>query len=135
MTKIYLAARFSRRDELRGYRDDLQKYGQTVTSRWLDQGDQDNEGIVEQVAEASTHAYVDLHDVQEADMVVSFTENPYEVATRGGRHVEFGVGYILHKAMVIIGPRENIFHCCAGVEQFDDWGSFMKSLLWTQYTG
>ena len=33
--KIYLAARYSRREELCGYRSELEAIGHTVTSRWL----------------------------------------------------------------------------------------------------
>lgn len=33
---VYFAARYSRRDELRGYRDKLHIMGGCVTSRWLD---------------------------------------------------------------------------------------------------
>lgn len=34
--KIYLAARFSRNDEMRGVRDVLETMGHQITSRWID---------------------------------------------------------------------------------------------------
>lgn len=33
--RIYLAARYSRREELLGYRDDLHAAGHVVTARWV----------------------------------------------------------------------------------------------------
>lgn len=36
MTAYYIAARFSRHAEMREYRAELAKYGNTVTSRWID---------------------------------------------------------------------------------------------------
>jgi hypothetical protein len=40
MSSFYLAARFSRRFELQGYRADLQRLDHTVTSRWIDAKDE-----------------------------------------------------------------------------------------------
>ena len=37
MLKVYLAARYNRRDEMRGRRKDLHAVGIQVTSRWLDE--------------------------------------------------------------------------------------------------
>jgi hypothetical protein len=42
ISNYYLAARFGRRFELRGYRDDLRAIGHTVTSRWLDIAQEDH---------------------------------------------------------------------------------------------
>ena len=57
-------------------------------------------------------------------MIVSFTESPRSVSSRGGRHVEFGLGLAWNKIVVVVGPRENVFHCLSDVYQFDDWDTF-----------
>lgn len=120
--RIYLASRFGRQHELRGYRDELVAMGHTVTSRWLDEetqaGDTGAEGSVET---RRGFAEVDLHDLIAADAVVSFTEAPSAAPARGGRHVEFGVGWALGKVLIVVGHRENVFHCLREVEFAETW--------------
>jgi len=43
--------------------------------------------------------------------VITFTETPRSSNSRGGRHVEFGIALGMRKRAVVIGPRENVFHC------------------------
>jgi hypothetical protein len=130
--KIYLAARFSRRDELQGYAAQLTRMGHEVTSRWLwvdhqltDADQQDRE-----VAYLRGHVFAldDLADVRRADIVVSFTESP-RTGTRGGRHVEFGIGLERELGLVIIGPREHVFHYLPWVIQYDSWEAYYNYLL------
>ena len=65
----------------------------------------------------------DYYDLREADTVISFTEAPRVMLnTRGGRHVEYGMALAWRKRLIVIGPRENVFHELAIVEQFDRWG-------------
>jgi hypothetical protein len=46
MSRVYLAARYSRREELCRYADDLRAIGHTITSRWLDGNHQvDDRGL------------------------------------------------------------------------------------------
>lgn len=123
MSKIYLAARFSRNDEMRGVRDFLVALGHEVTSRWIDLhgGDQQESAAAEvlnsdpaSVAHFGRH---DLEDLDAADTVISFTGS----GGKGGRHIEFGYGLARGKRMVAVGPRENIFHTLPEVEHFQDW--------------
>lgn len=134
MTAYYLAARFSRHDEMRGVRDVLQGVGHTVTSRWIDLhgGDQLESAAAEQlntdpdsVADFGLH---DLEDIAAADVVVSFTSA--DGGGKGGRHVEFGYALGIGKHVVIVGPRENIFHTHPDVEWYPTWWAFAAS-LWT----
>lgn len=111
--KIYLAAAFSRRDELKAYRDKLVADGHTVTSSWLD-CEWGSQGY------ASTHcppdqraAWVqrDLGDIDSCDTVISFTEPVGSTGgRRGGRHVEFGYALALGKRLILVGEPENLFH-------------------------
>lgn len=139
--QIYLAARYSRREELCGYRLQLQKLGYYVRARWLDGKHQISdtgipigdagEKLVEGVDDGSTNiknaslrakfAADDLKDVMAADLVISFTEEPRSFASRGGRHVEFGIALANHASVIVVGPRENIFHWLPHVQVFDTW--------------
>ena len=83
---VYLAARYSRKAELRGYRDQLEARGYTVVSTWLDidhatdpvaaanerrSADAPDEGPPES---ARAYAHQDVEDVQAADILVLFAE-------------------------------------------------------------
>lgn len=143
--KIHLSARFSRRDELRVYRDQLQESGHVVTSRWLDMGKIITDaavGVRGKPEEARQFALEDLRDLVAAECVIAFTQMPRGVATRGGRHVEFGVAVALNigigvqhkleflkaRRLIIVGPRENVFHCVPGVIQFPEWSPCLSHL-------
>lgn len=133
--KVYLAARYSRRLELCEYRRRLEGIGFQVTSRWLNGAHQvDRDGLKlgvegeELVETGSTleaaelrdlFAREDIQDVQAADLMIAFTEQPRSAGTRGGRHVEAGMALAWGKPLVIIGPRENVFYSLRTVNQFD----------------
>ena len=120
---IYLASRYSRLQELLGVRARLRDLGHTVTSHWLDGDyptDEKGRSLEAEFGERSKVAVQDLDDVLAADMVISFTESPRSDG-RGGRHVEFGAAAVTGKLLVIVGPREHVFHCLPFVKQFDAW--------------
>lgn len=121
--RIYLAARYSRATQLRGVRTDLEKLGHTVTSRWIDGGHElSKEGSDEASQKERTRfAQEDWMDLLQAECVISFTEEPRKTNTRGGRHVEFGAALATGKRCLVIGHRENVFHCLPQVEWFSDW--------------
>ena len=126
--KIYMAARYSRRLELCGYREKLQELGHEVTSRWLNGthqitdagvpiGDQ-GESLVERDVGGDSPEAAALHqrfahqnyeDVLAAKLFIGFTEPPRSLHGRGGRHVEMGIALTLMKEIWIIGYRENLF--------------------------
>ena len=124
--KLYLAARYTRIDELRSYRKELEARGIEVTSRWLDGNFRtlDTEGTVPRQV-----AGWDMQDIVKADALVAFTENPRISDSRGGRHVEFGFAIALNKRLIVIGPRENVFYSLESVDQYDDWADF-RSAQW-----
>jgi hypothetical protein len=142
-SRIYLAARYTRRLELCGYRDDLTAMGFTVTSRWLDGSHQlDNEGrplgdMGELLFEAGSpevdhfrwkFATDDLEDVLASETLIAVTEEPRSGNSRGGRHVELGIalGTGRHH-VVIVGPRENVFCWLPDVEWYPDWASLVAA--------
>lgn len=123
---IYLAGRYSRREELAGYAAELREAGHTVTSRWLDGNHQisrdgkpigdDGEALIEgnddspeAVQMRWDFAAEDLEDIDGADMLIAFTEPPRSDASRGGRHVEMGYAIGTGKIILVVGYRENLF--------------------------
>lgn len=124
--KIYLAARYSRHPEMRGVRDVLEAVGYTVTSRWIDMhGGKYPSSFTPEILN-SDPAYcgaLGLHDVEDvtaADICISFTEGG---GGKGGRHVEFGIALGLGRRLIVVGPREHIFHTLPQVEHYEDWYS------------
>jgi hypothetical protein len=78
--RYHLAARYARRVELCGYRDQLFSIGDTVTSRWLE--------FRKMPSWSCGIARENCEDLMAADVVVVFTEMPNAVLATGGRHVE-----------------------------------------------
>ena len=133
MPKVYLAASYGRRDEVRDYAYRLGKLGYIITSRWLT----DNHSIpsaqeVEAARDSiplvgSEFAGKDVEDVRAADIFVMFSESPTSGVSRGGRHVEFGLAMAWEKKIIVIGPRENVFHTLSpdqykpGMKHYREW--------------
>lgn len=124
--RVYLAARFSRRDELREYAADLAALGIDVTSRWLTE---EHPEIIEEpggelsgsTEELAGIAYNNLADIRGADILVLFTEPVDRPPRRNGRMVELGYALGLSKTAIIVGPRENVFCWQTGVLAFEDF--------------
>lgn len=135
MRKIYLASAYGRMGEMRVYKDVVEAMGYPVTSRWLlqDPANGTPQGgfalahlnTQGEVAEAMQRALMDATDIYEADIMVSFTDGQF---ARGGRHVELGMALAWVKTVVVIGPREHVFHCLPDVIWFEDWESFHDAL-------
>jgi hypothetical protein len=110
--KIYLAARYSRRDELRAIASDLRRLGHTITSRWLDTTWEGKDATGSSAAPPEyreKHAVEDLEDVLAAELFIAFTEEPRS-GGRGGRHIEFGAALAVGKRLIVVGHRENLFY-------------------------
>lgn len=132
MTRIYLASRYSRREELCGYRDELVAIGHDVQARWL-AGEHQWGGAAAEVArqyeidgitppEAALFARDDWEDVTGADLVIHFTEAPRSMSSnRGGNHVEFGIALGQGKRVIAVGFRQNVFHLLPQVEFHATW--------------
>lgn len=139
MRKIYLATRYSSNPEMRVVRDMLHSLGFYVTSRWIDlhldaTGDpQLNASFTPEFLTTSPElaepfAQIDLEDIDAADTVISFTY--HNGGGKGGRHVEFGYALKACKRMIVIGPRENVFHTHERVTQFDNMYLFADDLAY-----
>ena len=141
---FYLAARYSRREELCAYRSDLEARGHGAPARWL-LGEHQVHGLEASRAiegsgpvpatQAVLFAEDDIEDLLAADVLVAFTEPPRSNTSRGGRHVEFGIALGLRRGsnhgpkIFIVGPLENVFHALPDVDgTFDDWAGFCAYL-------
>jgi hypothetical protein len=133
--RAYLAARYSRHDEMQGVRDVLQgALGIEVTSRWIDchtdvVGDFTSsfttEVLNDRPEDCAPLGQHDLDDIDAADAVISFTSDG---TGKGGRHVEFGYGLALGKRCIVVGAREHVFHTLKQVEWYPDWPRLVMAL-------
>jgi hypothetical protein len=127
---VYLASRYSRADEMRGVRDVLTVLGLNVTARWIDyHGGQltasfTPETLNQDPALCGEIARADWDDLNAADTVISFTGN----GGKGGRHVEFGMAVALGKRLIVVGPREHVFHTLPAVEHYHDWSRLVMAI-------
>jgi nucleoside 2-deoxyribosyltransferase len=123
--KVYLAARYSRRLELCGHAAEIEAAGHTVTSRWLLGNHQAENDQLHRGAEAERFALEDLDDLESADVMITFGEEPRTTTSRGGRHVEFGYALALGKSILLVGPREHVFACRVPQVQ-----TFAEAMAW-----
>ena len=134
MSSIYLASRYSRREELCGYKALLEERGHKVPARWL-LGDHQAHGLeavkaVNGDGPIPTHQAVkfaedNVEDILNADTLICFTEKPRKHKTRGGRHTEFGIFLGLRfmtgqwdrrRSLLVVGPIEHIFYALPEVD-------------------
>lgn len=75
-------------------------------------------------------ALEDLEDLMRADCCISFTCEPGKPQgrNRGGRHVEFGYALARGYRLIVVGFRENIFHCMPQVEFYPQYSDLMLQM-------
>jgi hypothetical protein len=122
--RIYLAARYRRQHELRGYADELEVLGYQVTSRWI-RGSHSVSGGLEDPRWAEI-ALEDVEDVAAADMIVCFLEP--DGGGSGGRHAEFGMALGSGKRTIVVGEPEHLFHTLPSVEVYRKWPDALAAL-------
>jgi hypothetical protein len=118
--KVYLAAMYGSKEKIKEVAAKLNGIGITVTSSWLYSTD-DADDI-------PGAAYRDLMDVKEADAVINFTTDRSVGYVTGGRHVEFGAAWAWGKKLIIVGPKENIFHELEGIVHLQDENELLRYL-------
>lgn len=154
--RIYLAARYSRRVELCGYRERLVAVGHQVQAVWLDGQHQisDTGTPIGEAGEAFVEgtyptreefyqdandraaalrqrfATEDFRDVSMCELLIAFTEPPRSNHSHGGRHVELGIALGMMKRVWIVGPRENLFCWLEDVRQFDTFDDAARQLTY-----
>jgi hypothetical protein len=125
--RVYLAARYSRKNEIKALVPLFGAHGISVGSRWLHETSPPEVTLLEVTPEfCQETALVDLEDIEAADMLVFFAEDPLVGTPRGGRHVEFGFALGIGKRIAVIGGPENIFHHLSQVVHYPDVKSFLE---------
>lgn len=110
--KVYLAAKYDRRFQLREIRDKLVAEGIEVTAQWIDNAEE-SKGMAEA-------AQMDLDDIDRADTVVFFGLPKGSENTGGGRWFEFGYAYAKGKPCMAIlheSGHESVFSALPSVVQ------------------
>src|SRR5690606_27818413 len=93
--RVYVAARYGRRFELRTFASALRSNGIEVTAQWLDNGE-------ETAGSARQAALMDVEDVRRADAIVFFGE-PHGSRNRGGgRWFELGLAFAIGKRCLAV---------------------------------
>lgn len=125
MRSVYFAARSSRREELNGFRAELEALGIEVTSRWLATEPRERSSYSED--DWRELGLTDQEDVLASDALVCFTEAAGD-GGNGGRHVELGMALALGRRVIVVGRREHIFHYLPEVEIVESWPEALRLL-------
>lgn len=109
--KVYLAARFSAKEQVKLYAKELADVNIECTSTWLDEA-ADPKTTLDKHSDSYllNTAMVDIKDMLRSNAVVFFAVDPKEPTPRGGRHFELGFAYGKGIPCIVVGPKENIFH-------------------------
>lgn len=127
--KIYLAARFGDKMQMRDVRTRLQDAGHEVTSQWIDVEHSDDKAHTVTDEDRVRFARMCIDDVLRADALVTFSCERKDSQIGGGRHVEFGVALSYDKIIVVVGPKgEHIFHYLPQVTMCDNIEAAMEYL-------
>lgn len=129
--KVYLAAKFERKTEMREVRDFLVNDGHKVVSRWIDvEHEEDASHTVTDELRVS-YAQMDVDDVLHSEVLVMFSHPRSETHNGGGRHVEFGIALQSGRKIIVVGPKgEHIFHYWPGIMFAADLDE-LASTLWS----
>ena len=117
---VYISGALQRRPELRLLASAIAALGYSITASWLDRPEDEDDGDLTQPQIDELCAEVES-DVADSDIFIAVTEDPGSPYTRGGRHVEFGMGCMFAGPckLIVLGQPENLFHRRSGVERFD----------------
>ena len=137
MFSIYLAGMFSTIAKRKAQAAELRELGFDVTSRWIDETvphTVEIKDVPEQYSKET--AIADKEDIEAAEYFIEFVPTAEElVATtvsamsRGGRHWEMGQADALGKEVLVVGPKENVFHFLPYVKHFESFNGVKAYLL------
>jgi len=125
---VYIAAQYSRKNEMSALVSLLRDHNIHVTSRWLQETLFPTVTLAElSPAYWTSTAVIDLEDIDKSDTIVFFSEDPLVGTPRGGRHVEFGYALAKGKRIVVIGNPENIFHFLPQIVHYSTLQHFLEA--------
>lgn len=105
---------------MRAVAEELRRAKVEVVSRWLLSEKPLRQADLTEGGRGGEMARLDLADLKTATVCVAFSEGEGSVG-RGGRHTELGIALGLGIRVILVGPREHVFHCLPGVEHFLNW--------------
>lgn len=122
--KLYLAAQYLRRHELRRYKNELEALGHEVTATWLVAPhpgvEDDGVTLTGDPGALAILAWMDYADIDHADLLVAFTDAP-TCHVRGGYLQEIGYAQGRRKPVAIVGPRRTLANWHPSVRWFATW--------------
>jgi hypothetical protein len=128
--KAYLAAQYHQKPEIEQYAIQLKNVGIEVTSSWLEEPHAPGTQMSDLTADwHEKYAQQDLLDIEDANILVFFSIPDTQLFRRGGRHVEFGYALGLGLPILVIGPKENIFHYLPTVKHVETWEEGLANLI------
>lgn len=110
----YIAAPYPCREEALRWAHAIRAAGHEVTARWIF-ADEDSKDPADQ----ALYAKIDIEDIILADTLVLMTGYQGERSWTGGRHWETGYAYAHGVKIIIVGPRESVFHHLLPVQQYN----------------
>lgn len=116
---VYVAAKYARKPEAKRLATVLKQNGLKVTSDWVDEPP---EGLPE--SSWPQVSMEDVLDIMHADTFLLISDPPMYGGTCG-KSFEMGLAYAAEKQIIVIGPRENVFHYLPGIERYDTVEAFL----------
>ncbi len=134
--KVYLAARFDRKDEMKALSLLLAEIGVECTSRWLDEapsplGQKNRERFLTDTAQ------IDADDVFAADTLIRFSDDlskrvvPSRWCT-SSRMEETGMAHAWGKKIIIVGGKQSLFDRFTNRVHVQDVAALLKYLRRSQ---
>jgi hypothetical protein len=129
--RCYLAAAWGRREEILRVADLLRLEGVDITSSWLTEEEGMQSGSKEKFLRE--RAYVDLQDVDRADILVRFADMPRtrkvaKALISGARMFEMGYAKAKGKGLVVVGGKQHVFDRLDGIVHVKDADALVRFL-------
>lgn len=122
--QVYLAAAWSRKEEIKKIADELTALGINVQARWLNEPSSPTIGSTGDQF-MKERAEIDVEDVCAANILVRFSDNlrvaavPAHLAT-GARMFEMGLAWSLHKTIIVVGGFQCVFDYLGDIRHVPD---------------
>jgi nucleoside 2-deoxyribosyltransferase len=143
--KIYLAAAWSRREEISTIAEKLRNLGVEITSNWLTEETTFDPKSGGREKFLRDRAYIDLNDIDRADALVRFTDVYIDRETHksqqlvpihlisGARMFEMGYAKAKGKTLYVVGGKQNVFDRLDGVVHVKDVDELYKIMSQEDY--
>jgi nucleoside 2-deoxyribosyltransferase len=129
MTKVYLASRYGDKAQTQKYADDLKFAGFECTSNWLTEPHEADSLLSDLTPDLKIeYARQDVKDVLRSDVFVVFTAEEHTPIIRGGHVFETGMAYAAKIPILVVGPRQCLFHWLPEIQICPTWELALEHL-------